>query len=366
MKNLKYSVGIDMSKNDFKACISIINEQQNVTVKSTSTFNNTAKGFEQLLQWVSKHRKEDLGLHFLLEATGVYHEPLAWFLYQKNLKISVLLPNKAKRYIQSIGIKSKNDKIDSIGLAQMCSEQNLPEWKPISKNIYKLRGLTRLYEDLNSQKISCMNRIKGLDFTMHELKDVKKSMLKVASVLDAEMKKVLALIKKTIGDDPVLHSKYKNISQIKGVGLITFAVIVSETNGFEMFNSTSQLVSYAGYDVCENQSGNRNGRTRMSKKGNSHIRRVLHLPAFTAVKHEPVFREFYTRVFGNTQIKMKAYVAVQRKLLCLIYSLWKNNQVFDPDLNVKKHSKAEALDSLWVDSEGIIKKAKHEGVGFSR
>ena len=51
------------------------------------------------------------------------------------------------------------------------------------------------------------------------------------------------------------------------------------------FANQRQLVSYAagppgGYDVVENQSGNRSGKTRISKKGNSRIRRILHLPAF--------------------------------------------------------------------------------------
>lgn len=366
MKNLKYSVGIDISKTDFKACLSVINEQQKVSVKSTSTFNNTLKGFELLEKWVSKHKKEDLPIHFLVEATGVYHEQLAWFLYQKDFKVSVLLANKAKRYIQSIGLKSKNDKIDAQGLAQMCSEQCLQEWKPISKNIYFLRGLTRLHEDLSVQRTSCMNRLEGLNHTMHELKEVKKSVEKIVKVFDTEMKKVLIQIKKTIENDSILKSKFDKISKIKGVGLLTFAVLVSETNGFELFNSVGQLTSYAGYDVAENQSGSRNGRTRISKKGNSHIRRVLHMPSFNAVKYEPVFKLFYERVYGNTGIKMKAYVAVQRKLLCLIYSLWKKDQAFDRDLNVKNHSEAGAVDPLWVDSEGITKKAKHECIGFSR
>ena len=46
---------------------------------------------------------------------------------------------------------------------------------------------------------------------------------------------------------------------------------------------------------------------------------------------EPVFSGLYERVFDRTKIKMKAYVAVQRKLLCLFYTLWKNNTVYEPD-----------------------------------
>jgi transposase len=46
------------------------------------------------------------------------------------------------------------------------------------------------------------------------------------------------------------------------------------------FPNQRNLVSYAGYDLVENQSGTRSGKTRISKQGNHRIRRVLHLPAF--------------------------------------------------------------------------------------
>ena len=64
---------------------------------------------------------------------GVYHEQLAWFLVGKDQAVSVVLPNKAKHYLKSLGHKSKNDKIDghrppAQGLAQMGLEQHLPLW----------------------------------------------------------------------------------------------------------------------------------------------------------------------------------------------------------------------------------------------
>ena len=78
-----------------------------------------------------------------MESTGVYHEQIAWYLFQKDFSVSVILPNKAKHYLKSLGHKSKNDKIDARGLAQMGAEQNLDLWQPLSKNIYDLRMLTR-------------------------------------------------------------------------------------------------------------------------------------------------------------------------------------------------------------------------------
>jgi len=91
------------------------------------------------------------------------------------------------------------------------------------------------------------------------------------------------------------------------------------------------LVSYAGYDVVEKQSGNRQGKTRISKKGNSHIRRVLHFPALNVVRYgtEP-FASFHQRLIDNGKLKMQAYTAVQKKLLVIMWALWRKNERFDP------------------------------------
>ena len=325
MANLKYSVGVDVAKDQLKICISAIDEQQKVTVKSTCSFKNTIGGFEELYAWTRRHAKEKLPVHYLMEATGIYHENLAWFLFSKDCSVTVILPNKAKKYIQGLGLKSKNDKIDAKGLAKMCAEQSLPLWKPISKNLYMLRSLTRLHEDLTVERTALNNRLQSMDFAMYDLKESKRSLRKLIKTMDKEIAHIESKIKEAIEIDPELNSRYKKISQVKGVGLMTFAVVVSETNGFELFTSIPQLVSYTGYDVIENQSGNIKGKSKMSKKGNSHIRRVLHMPALNVVKYEQEFKEFHTRVLVNTNIKMKAYVAVQRKLLCLIYTLWKKN-----------------------------------------
>src|SRR5688500_4810969 len=111
MEHVKYSIGIDVAKETFNACISVIDQLQKVTIKGTSSFKNTAQGFKDFYVWSCKHAKENIPVNYLMEATGIYHENLAWFLYGKDCSISVILPNKAKKYIQSLGLKSKNDKI---------------------------------------------------------------------------------------------------------------------------------------------------------------------------------------------------------------------------------------------------------------
>src|SRR5690606_8816615 len=125
-----------------------------------------------------------------------------------------------------------------------------------------------------------------------------------------------------------------------------------ETNGFYLFKNAPQLVSYAGYDVIENQSGTRKGKTKISKKGNSRIRRALHMPAFSVVKYkEKPFVGLFERTFEKHFIKMKSYVAVQKKLLVLIFALWKNNAEYD--INHKNKYTKEQEQELPLGSASI-------------
>lgn len=342
MKNLNLlsqCVGIDVSKDTLDVVFSTMDIQQHVRVKASKKFANSLAGFKLLEKWVEGKKAAGIELRILMEATGIYYEQLAWFLYEKEYFVSVILPTKAKRYLQAIGNKSKNDKIDAKGLARMGLEQRLPLWKPLSKNIYRLRLLTRQLEDFNKQRTAFLNQLHALDHSAYEVKEARKSLKKMVIEMEKGIKNLENAIEKLIGEDEVLHSKTQKILSIKGVGLKTVAVLMAETNGFATFENQGQLVSYSGYDIVENQSGKRNGKTKMSKKGNAHIRRAMHMPAFGVVRYNVApFASLYERLIGRGKTKMQAYVAVQRKLLILIWALWRKDEAYDPKFDQRNNT----------------------------
>ena len=162
---------------------------------------------------------------------------------------------------------------------------------------------------------------------------------------------------KHIQSDEIVAKKVKGICKIKGVGILTVAVIIAETNGFILFKNIKQLVSYCGYDVIENQSGKHVGKTRISKKGNGHIRRALHMPAFNVVRFKvSPFINLHERTMVRHNTKMKSYVAVQKKILILIYTLWMRNEVFDCDYKQVITGKMESEISSQFSFEEAVSK----------
>jgi len=340
---LKYSVGLDVSKEKFDACFSVIDTSQKVTIKSTRKFKNSPTGIKELINWSNKHRKSDIPMVFLMEATGVYYENIALTLHKHNYKLVVVLPNKGKRYMQSIGFKSKNDKIDAKGLSQMGAEQRLPFWQPFSEKTYELRSLTRQNEKLQEERTVILNRIESQTFCQRPNNLIMRQLKSMLKLIEKQIVQIKLEIEKCICEDEDIKEKVEKIETIKGLGRLTIATIIAETNGFLLFKNQKQLVSYAGYDIVENQSGKRNGKTRISKKGNSHIRRALHMPALNVVKYNPCsFGKLYERVYDSSKMKMKGYVAVQRKLLVLVYVLWKKNETYDNNYQTSGNDKQKS------------------------
>jgi transposase len=344
MKNLKYSIGIDVSMKDFACCLSLINDQQDVKVKSSHKFANSLTGFKTLMGWVKHHCKEQLPIVFVMEATGVYHEQLAWFLHGKKHTVSIMLPNKAKKYLQAGGSKSKNDQIDARGLAQIGAEKKLDLWVPPSENLYVLRSYTRQHQSLNELHTAVSNQLHSIEHSQFHSKEIIKQLKDTLKMCQKQLKEMELSMAKLIKSDTVLQQHHANICAIKGISTLSFAVIAAETNGFALFKNAASLVSYAGYDVIENQSGKHTGKTKISKRGNSRIRRILHMPALCAVRDDqPQFKKLFKRVHERSRIKMKGYVAVQKKLLVMTYYLWKKNEKYNPDFGkIIAPDKAEA------------------------
>jgi len=130
------------------------------------------------------------------------------------------------------------------------------------------------------------NQLHAIERAMYKSIDIEKQLKKSIVLLDKQLKEIEVLINQQINKNQDVKRKFESICKIKGLGILTLAIIIAETNGFILFNNSSQLVSYAGYDIIENQSGNHNGKTKISKKGNSRIRRALFIPALSAVTHK--------------------------------------------------------------------------------
>ena len=347
MNVLKVNLGIDAAKDSSECNLSVLTAELEVKVIASKLFLNTESGLKELIKWQEKnHPAGCTKVHAVIEASGVYHERFALGLQQAGYCVSVVLPNKAKKYMESLGLKSKNDRIDAKGLARMGCEQKLEEWSALSPFYQKLRTYTRLHEDIQQKRTDTSNQLHALKHSAVQMKDAIKVLERLSSVFDKELARTKQLIYDHIATSAEVQEKMDKVCSIKGVGTLTVATVVAEANGFDLIENIPQLVSYAGYDVVEDQSGKRRGKTKISKKGNHHIRRILHMPALNMVTYQVgAMPALFDRTLDKHGIKMKSYVALQRKLLILIYTLWKKNTAFDEHYHKPVSARVEEVET---------------------
>lgn len=334
MKNMntinRQCAGIDVSKEELYGYFAVIDNEQGIRHLSVKTFRNSSIGFNQLERWANKLSIPDKEIYFVMEATGVYYESLAYFLHRRGRKVSVVLPNKFKNYARSLNYKSKNDWIDAKVIATMGVERKLDLWQPPAREFRTLKQLTREHEQLLDEKTVVMNQLHAVQSSEAPSATSIKRMKQRIKLVEKQVKIIKEEIKQVVKECPCLQEKIEKVCTIPGIQLHTAVTIIAETDGFALIKNKSQLVSYAGYDVVERQSGSSvNGKTRISKKGNKHIRRALHFPALSAAMHNPNMTSLYERIYTKQGVKMKGLVAVQRKLLVLIYTLWKNDTEYN-------------------------------------
>jgi len=97
-KLLKQIVGIDVAQKELVVSLGRMDEEAITTVYAYKKFVNNEKGFMALVLWVKKQTMEAFPLRYVMEATGVYHESLAYFLSNKGYLVSIVMPNKITNF----------------------------------------------------------------------------------------------------------------------------------------------------------------------------------------------------------------------------------------------------------------------------
>jgi transposase len=239
-----------------------------------------------------------------------------------------VLPNKAKHFIKSLNTKSKTDKIDSKALGQMGLERKLRAWQPIQPIFKEIKSLTRERSSLVKFRTQQKNSLHALKYSYEPNQERVERLEDTIDFLDAQIEKIERQLAVVLKKDPELKAKIKFIKTITGIDKLTASVVISETNGFMLIDNTRQLTSYSGLDVKLAESGKWKGKSKISKQGNSHIRGALYLPALTLIRCNPQYKTFYNRIVAKKKINKIGITAVQRKLLILIYSIWKSQKNF--------------------------------------
>jgi transposase len=339
MKILKQVAGIDVSKDELVVSVGRLKEDLTSEIYGNKVVSNTAKGFKELSNWIKKKTVVEVPVTYVMEATGVYHEALAYYLADENEQVSIVMPSKMSNYQKTLEIKTVTDKTSSEVITSFGLEKNVGKWKKPVKIYRDMRQLTRERDQLTEQKTVLKNQLHA---EQSEAYPNERSIARIKeriSVYNRQEKEIMQEISAYINQDEQVRNLTVLLGSIPGIGLLTAVIIISETNGFDLIRNRKQLSSYAGLDVKEKQSGTSvKGKPRISKKGNRYLRKAMYFPALAAIRHDQRFKAIYARLVGKHGIKMKAGVCVQRKLLELAFTIYKTNKPYDKQYLEQKNT----------------------------
>ena len=112
---------------------------------------------------------------------------------------------------------------------------------------------------------------------------------------------------------------------IKGLGIVSVAGLIGEVGDFSKFSTQSEIMKLAGLDLYEISSGKRKGQRRISKRGRGLLRKILFYAAIQMTRKNGILYDYYTRLTGRGMERMRALIAVARKLLRIIHALVRDN-----------------------------------------
>lgn len=312
-------VGVDVSKAKLDVCL--LTEDGVEWYKQVA---NSAAGHAVLYDWLQAQTPRRVPI--CLEATGIYSDALAHYLYQQHYPVSVVNPAPVKSFAAALMKRHKTDKSDAQVLAHYRAHITPPLWQPPALSQSHLQDLKRLADDLQTDRTRVKNRLEGT----RPGSPVRRYLQDQLDYVEKQLAQIQAEIQKQLQEDQDLGRQADLLTSIIGIGSTSAAQVLAELPDLARFDSANALVAYAGLCPHQHESGTLLKRSWLSKQGNAALRKALYFPALSAKQHNPHLRPFAERLSAAGKTKMVVVAAVMRKLLVLIYAILKSGQPYDP------------------------------------
>ena len=191
--------------------------------------------------------------------------------------------------------------------------------KETIKKGYKKKQLEEIYE-LANESIGTTEGTKGSKFQIEmyveEAELLEKQLEKTNNELEEQLKET---------------GFYESIISIKGIGVVSAAMLIGEIGDINRFDSYEQIRRYAGLNLVENSSGKHQGQTTISKRGRGLLRSILYKMAFSMVGHNEEIKQLYKYLTTRKERQLKkkqAIIAVTGKILQIIYAIVTKNEEY--------------------------------------
>lgn len=313
--NTKMVSGIDCSKDYFDVAV-----LRDGKIVFTGRFDNNILGFEQVLVHVQES-------HAAMEATGPYYFQLARFLYEHQVKVSVVNPLSVRRFSQMRMSRAKTDSKDALLIAEFTMMTAPREWILPDQQIVDIRNLETYMEGVKKRYGILFNQLhaflaSGTIKASFEQQIQSELQAYQQCIKDAE-KEIEHLIAKNY------HDLSKNLRSIPGIGPRSVSLLITLTGGFDLFKSHKQVISYFGLAPRIYESGSSvKGKSHICKMGMGNVRKVLYMAATSAIRCNKACKDLYDRLRAKGKPHKVALIAAVNKLIKQAFAIAKSGKPY--------------------------------------
>jgi transposase len=305
--------GVDVSKRNL--VIARYDTQALVVVQNTP---------ESIAAWLAGLPR---GATVAMEATGAYHQVLAHLAHAAGMRVYVLNPQTLKHYAWAIGQRGKTDNCDARMIARYAvhEQAKLRCWVPAARAADRLSQLLERRHTVVGARQTLAQSL-----AMPMLKAPRESLL---ANFERILRRLDILIRHEIARLPGMAVLYERLKGIVGIGAVVAAQLVAVFSTLN-FAKADSFIAYTGLDPRAEDSGDRRGRRRLSKRGPPLLRCLLYNAGMAAANSrlfKPVYKQLRARGLQTTE----AIVILARKIARIAFALYKSGHCFDAQKHLK-------------------------------
>lgn len=262
-----------------------------------------------------------------VESTGRYHRLVIELAAPSGCCAYVLNAKDVSFYAKALGGRSKTGGIDAHVIARFVAEHHkeLHRWERAEPRATEIWELLLRRADIVKHRTS-------LRQTMRDTPTIAAA----ANQFDEGFKDLLKAIDERIEAlqqcdmEMARASASARMQTIMGVGPQGAAMLAALFSRIPFANADA-LVAYSGLDPRAQDSGQKKGRRRLSKRGPPALRRQAYLMATAAAKSK-LFKPLYLALKARGLASTQALVVMARKLLRVAFAVWRSGKPFNEAL----------------------------------
>jgi len=290
-------------------------------------FANTGAGHRQLIAWLGRWRAP---VRVSLEATGIYSLDVALALAAaEGVQVAVLNPKGFHRFAETLR-RSKTDAADAVALAEYSRRMPFVAWVRPPQSALELRAISRHMATLTEEHARLKNRLHAAAGSAAAPRCVREDLRRSLAAVEKRLLRLGRQARAVVEANAELAARFRHLTGITGIGEVSAVQLLGELAGLDPKMTVRQWVAHSGLDPLHHLSGTSVQKpSRISRRGNRHLRRALYMPALSAVRCDPHVKAFYTRLLERNKTKLQALIAVARKLLHAIFGIFKTGTAWD-------------------------------------